>query len=356
MKQKKTLIILGGALVVLALLTIGLRACNAREEQRQEEEEQSIADTRVLETAEDQTYTEIFYDNGETTLSFARDEEGNWYWVDDPEFPLNGYYLDSISTQIIELHPMQTITDGDTLEAYGLEDPSATLTAVDEEGAETVLLYGNTTSDGSYYMKTGDSDTVYVVSSTLRDSMNKGIYDMAKLPDIPTFTDSNLISVAIQSPTQDFVITIEPAADSEDSDSADSSSSSSADSSSSSADSSEESTSRAAWIVNGTDVTDSETVSDLANELAALHFDSCEDYKPTDEAVSICGLNSPQLTITVTYTTDGGSESTFKMSVGSETADGMGYYARMEGDTTIYSVTESTVETLLTLAADGWSA
>lgn len=326
MRQKKTLMALAAVLIVLAALTWLLRSCNAKEEQRRQEEQQNLADTRVLETEEDQTYSAISYDNGQVNLSFARDEADKWYWVDDPDFPLNGYYLDRISQLVIDLHPMQTITEGDTMEAYGLEEPAASLKAAAAGGEETVLLFGKTTSDGSYYMKTSDSDTVYVVSDELRESMNKGIYDMAEIPDIPTFTDANLRSVRVKSPTQDLTLSVEAGEDA------------------------------VSWIFGDADVTDHETVSALADELASLRFTACVDYRPTDEAVTLCGLGSPQVTMTVYYVPDGSSETTFKMSVGNATADGEGYYVRMEGDTTIYSMAKDSVETLLALAAGGLTA
>ena len=328
MRQKKTLVALAAVLVVLAALTWLLRSCNAKEERRQQEEQQNLADTRVLETEEDQNYSAISYDNGQVNLSFARDEAGEWYWVDDPDFPLNGYYLESLSKQVIALHPMQTITEGDTLEAYGLEEPAASLKATADGGNETVLLFGKTTSDGSYYMKLADSDTVYVVSSELRESMNKGIYDMAEIPDIPTFTGANLRTVRVKGPTQDLTLSVEVG----------------------------EEDGAASWIFGDADVTDHETVSALADELASLRLTACVDYRPTDEAVTLCGLGSPQVTMTVYYVPDGSAETTFKMSVGNATADGEGYYARMEGDTTIYSVAKDSVETLLALAAGGLTA
>ncbi|MEG1593201.1 MAG: hypothetical protein RR350_02240, partial [Oscillibacter sp.] len=34
-------------------------------------------------------YSAISYWNGNTALSFAVNEAGNWFWVDDPDFPLD---------------------------------------------------------------------------------------------------------------------------------------------------------------------------------------------------------------------------------------------------------------------------
>jgi hypothetical protein len=42
--------------------------------------------------------------------------------------------------------PQQTITEGDTLEAYGLDSPAMTLTATAAAGTQTTFALGNATS------------------------------------------------------------------------------------------------------------------------------------------------------------------------------------------------------------------
>ena len=97
-------------------------------------------------------------------------------------------------------------------------------------------------------------------------------------------------------------------------------------------------------------------MSAAAAELAGLTFTACVDYRPSDEAVQLCGMNQPQATVTVWYLAANDTETTFKFSLGNLTAAGDGYYTRREGDTTIYSVDKDSVTALLTLAKEGFSA
>lgn len=50
-----------------------------------------------------------------------------------------------------KLEADRKLEDGDSLEAYGLEDPAYTVVLTDQDGNETTLYFGNVTGD-SYYL------------------------------------------------------------------------------------------------------------------------------------------------------------------------------------------------------------
>ena len=120
MTRKRKLAVLA-AVIVLAIAAVALLRLRGGEE---EPAQPPLTDSRVVESDAEQTYTAISYDNGQVNLSFARDEAGAWYWVDDPGFPLDGAYLEEMSQRIVDLHPMQTLTDAD-LETCGLAEPAS---------------------------------------------------------------------------------------------------------------------------------------------------------------------------------------------------------------------------------------
>ena len=322
MTRKRKLAVLA-AVIVLAIAAVALLRLRGGEE---EPAQPPLTDSRVVESDAEQTYTAISYDNGQVNLSFARDEAGAWYWVDDPGFPLDGAYLEEMSQRIVDLHPMQTLTDAD-LETCGLAEPASSLRATAPDGKETVLLFGKTASDGSYYVKRADGEEVYVVSPELRQSMDKGIYQLAKLPELPALTGESLTAVRVKGPEQETKFAVKTGEDG-----------------------------RTVWRFGSVDVTEDETASAVASELAGLTFTACVDYRPSDEAVQLCGLNQPQATVTVWYLAANGTETTFKFSLGNLTAAGDGYYTRREGDTTIYSVDKDAVTALLAVARDGFAA
>ena len=127
-RQKRTLLLGLGLVVLLTALLLGVRACKAGQAEKERELQEQERQENLVPTKSDE-FQSIAYDNSATNLSFTRDEEGGWIWADDPDFPLDGSYLDQLSGLITNLDPMQTITEGDTLDAYGLDNPSGTLTA-----------------------------------------------------------------------------------------------------------------------------------------------------------------------------------------------------------------------------------
>lgn len=322
--QKKTLLILLAVVVLLAAALLIIRAIKTRS--AQEAEEAAAAEEAASIITEEAAYSSLTYDNGTTTLSFALDEEGNWTWADDPEFPLDDSTVTAIVNLLTSLKPQQTITDGDTLEAYGLDQPFATLTATSPEGETLTIDLGNTTTDGnSYYMlMNGQESPVYIIADTLYTYMSKAIYDMCDLPDLPLLTEDRIQSVTIAGTES---LTLIPDQE-EDSDG----------------------NVTVTWTSGGEDVT--EAAADLIGELEALTVTKCVDYKPTDEAVSICGFDEP-VKVTLVYLTDSGTEQTMTLEIGAENLDGDGYYVRLDDDTTIYQMDLDDVDALLAAAQSG---
>lgn len=322
--QKKTLIILLAIVVVLAaalVITLVLKSRSAREA-----EEAAAAQEAAGVITEEEAYSSLTYDNGSTTLSFTLDEAGNWIWADDPDFPLDDSTVTAIVDLLTNLKPQQTITEGDTLEAYGLDTPFATLTATTPEGETLTLDFGNTTTDGtSYYMlMNGQESPVYIIADTLYTYMSKAIYDMCDLPDLPVLTEDRIQSVTIAG-TQSLTLTPDQAED-------------------------DDGNTVVTWTCGGEDVTDA--AADLVEELKALTIVKCVDFKPTDEAVTICGFDQP-VKVTLNYLNDSGTEQTLVLEIGAENLDGDGYYVRVDDDTTIYQMNLDGVDALLAAAQSG---
>ena len=90
----------------------------------------------------------------------------------------------------------------------------------------------------------------------------------------------------------------------------------------------------------------------LADEIAALTLTACVDYDPAEGAAAVCGLDTPEVTLTVNYLADNSAERTLILAVGLSTGDGRRYVA-LDGDTTIYRMEESSLTQILTLSETG---
>ena len=303
--QKKTLVLLLGILVGLGILLAVVSAVKRSSAQR-EAEEAAAQDAASVITETEAAYSSLTYDNGSATLSF--------------------------------LKPQQTITEGDTLEAYGLDQPFATLTAAKPDGGTLTISLGNTTTDGnSYYMLMNEQESpVYIISNSLYTEMSKTIYDMCDLPELPQLTEENLQSVTVEGAASTLLRPI--------------------DKETSTDEETGEETVTVTWAASGEDVTGNADTASLLAELGALTFTKCVDYKPTDEAAALCGFDAPQATVTILYLNDTGTEGTLTLTFGSENLDQTGYYVRMEGDSTIYQMDTASVDTILSVAENGLTA
>ena len=335
--QKKTLLLLAAlvALLVIAFLVIRTAKQSAQEEAAREEAAQEAAGAI---TEPDAAYSALTYDNGSATLSFRLDEAGNWIWADDPEFPLDDTTVQTILGLLTDLKPQQTITEGDTLEAYGLDQPFATLTADKAGGGTVTVALGNTTTDGdSYYMlMDGQENPVYIISDELYTCMSQTIYDMCRLPELPALAEENIQSVTVEGAVSTLLRPIDRETETDPETGAESVTTS--------------------WAAGGEEVTGSADTASLLAEVEALKFTKCVDYKPADEAVTICGFDEPRATVTILYQTETGTEGSLTLTFGGENLDQTGYYVRMEGDSTIYQMDTAAVDTILTVADEGLTA
>lgn len=338
-QQKRTFRILLAIAVVLAVaLAAVLIYKNQAAQAQAEAEAQAEADAVIT---QEQEYNALSYNNGSATLSFTLDENGSWVWADDPTFPLDQTTVTAIVDLISSLTPQQTITDGDTLEAYGLDNPTATLTASGADGASLTLSLGKTTTDGqSYYMMMNeDQSTVYIIAGTLYDYLSTPIYDMCILPEIPDLAEENLDSITVTGTVTTALTAAREETESSDEEETDG----------------EETDSQAVTVTwtdgAGTDVTENQQLTALLTELETFTLTKCADYRPSDEAVSLCGFDAPAAVAEIVS-----GSTTFTITVGGATLDGTGYYVRIDDDTTIYQATTASVDTLLEVAAGGLGA
>ena len=352
-KERRTISMLLTIIAVLfaaLLIVFGMRYREGREEALAGTDVSAagLSGSGVL--ADPGAYSALSYYNGAVTLSFALDEDGAWIWADGPDFPLDSATVSSILEALSALKFQQVLPAPETKEEYGLDAPSATLTA-SGGGAEQSLLFGKATTDGdSYYMMMGeDESTVYIVADTLVRLMQTPIYDMCALPELPDLSEQALRAITIQGPAP----AADPAGD---------------ESGEGGAPRPEEEPERptvslnarrssgedqpALWFSGNDNVTASALLQDLLHDLRSMSMAKCVDYYPSDEAAEICGFHSPDAILKVEYTA-GGLEQTFTLEVGARMPDESGRYVRLEEDGPIYALSTDSVDAIMTISVSG---
>ena len=329
-KQRRTVTILSTILAILSAAVLVVLGIRYREHRQANTDGDGQAAAPITQQSD---YTALTYRNGSATLSFALDEEGAWSWTADPDFPLDESTVTAILAELSSIRPQQTLEATETMESYGFTDPGAVLTATGQNGRELTLVFGKATTDGaSYYMQmNGDETTVYIVAGTLYQQLQTPIYDMMELPQLPQLPAERLESVIIQGAESTVLTAIRPEDDTE---------------------------SAPTWRAGGANVTDSDTVQALLDDLAELAFARCIDYAPAEEAAEICGLGDTAVLLTVDYLTESGTEQSLELAIGSPAVTGDGRYVLLpeSSDRSIYLLPTALLDPLMRIAANGLDA
>ena len=298
-KKKKGILILLAVLVLLTAVYFILRTWNARQEEK-EKEEQEAATVRVTDTSADDIVS-LKFNVGNGDLEFSK-EENQWYYTPDKDFPLKQSYPEDMAAAVGSITADRELTDGDSPDAYGLDDPAYTVEYTDADDNVTELLFGDMTGDDYYVMVSG-SDTVYTVGSSVIDSLNYALEDMAQLDDYPSIGSGNLVKEVI---TQNGETTTY---DSENEDQA-------------------------------------EDIAAVAGGLGAVTLSEAADYSVADEDLDMYGLDeASRITVEATYTQND-EEQLLTLYVGNE--DGSGNrYVMLNDSRIVYLISDEICSNIL---------
>ena len=198
-KEKRLITVLSIVLAVLfaaVLIVLSIRYRQARAE--------TDGQTAMAETAQlaESDYVNLAYDNGSAYLAFALDTEGAWYWENEPDFPLDDTQLRVLLTLLRTLRPQQTLDRPEDLSECGLDAPAASLTATAPDGGVLTIAMGNATTDGTsrYADINSDSEHIYIISGDLYTAMQTPVYEMCRLPELPTLAEAQMLSITLQGP------------------------------------------------------------------------------------------------------------------------------------------------------------
>ena len=298
-KKNKGLFILIGILVVLLAAYFGLQAWNKSQEEKAEQEDVAAV-VHVTETdAED--IVSMHFDVGNGEMEFVK-EDGTWYYTADRDFPLTQSYPEDMAAAMGSVTADRELEDGDDLADYGLEEPVYTLSYSDADGSTTELYFGNMTGD-YYYVTVGDTGKVYTVASTVIDSFNYTLDDIARLDEYPSIGSGNLVKEVI---TQNGETTTY---DSENED-------------------------------------QQEDVTAVAGGLGAVTLSEAADYSVADEDLAGYGLDeAARITVEATYTEDE-EEKVLTLYIGNEDGNG-NRYVMMNDSRIVYLISDEICNNIL---------
>ncbi|MCH3973030.1 MAG: DUF4340 domain-containing protein [Oscillospiraceae bacterium] len=241
---------------------------------------------------------------------------------------------DTVSTAVQDGYSLSAIknigTAASSLAAYGLENPTITITSTFKSGKTITLLVGNETplDTSARYVKLKDSDSVYAAS--ISDTLLKGL---------PAYLSTQVTSISA------------PASSSTSSDSSTSSESSAVAMAFSKIDVKNQNgsfslvRSGSSWSVNNRPA-DGDKVEILASAASAVSASSAVALDPTAAQLKTYGLTNPACTLSYTSTSGSGT-----LLIGGQESSG-GYYVMMKGGRVAYLVESSSLSWLTQKAFD----
>ena len=184
MKKKKGPLILTGVLVILLIVYFGLSSWNKKQDKKEEKETVKVTDL------DESTITAIKYQVAAGEMSFEK-EGDTWYYSEDKDFPLKQSKPEAIVKAAAQITADRKLEDGDSLDAYGLDDPNYSIEITEEDGTVTTVSFGDSTGT-DYYVTVGDTGTVYTVASSVLDDFKTELSDFAQLDEYPSIGSGNL--------------------------------------------------------------------------------------------------------------------------------------------------------------------
>lgn len=174
-KQKKQFIVVLILLVVAVAAYLILHVYNDKKEAKEEAEED--ADTITITDFDTDDVTAFSYQLNGETLSFTKDGD-NWLYDGDTSLDLDEDSITSMLSAVSNLTTEEALEEYDSLSDYGLDTPSNTITVTTADGTITLLAGNQNEITNSYYMMTGDSDTVYLISTDLNSTFGSAVDDL----------------------------------------------------------------------------------------------------------------------------------------------------------------------------------
>ncbi len=277
-------------------------------------------------------FVAVSYTNQTETLHFTLDQEtSQWSSTEVPDFPVSSDSFSVVAGALEMLagqRKLENVTEED-LEEYGLDSPAYTVEAQDADGnVFTMYIGGQNATTGDYYAQVeGENATVYTISSDLVSYLEYGLYDLIQMETYPSITEDTLQKLEFISETGSIAMERQE----EETETEEETESQTA----------EEETVQ--WSVTGDAAAD-----DLISMVSQISFDSCVDYKVTEDTRETYGFDDPAGELTVTYTTSSGDVETVTLTIGGYDEETESYYCLMNDSAMVNLVSASAFSTVIT--------
>ena len=268
-KKSMNLINAVAVLVVLSGAYVGVKTYVAKQEEKENAEEEEEKTQVFSISSEDVQSIKFVIDKKEVTFEKNNDE---WVKSDERDFPVDQDKLIEAIGSLNNVEADRVLDNVTDTTEYGLDDPTNTITITDKDGKETVLHVGmENASTSQYYVENGEDESkIYVVADSVFQPFMKTLYDYAKAGTFPVIDSSTISNVTVDENDDSYTLTKDD--------------------------------NTGLWNIqdkDGAEKADSAKVSSLTSSIASIAYGSFVNYNCKD--LSEYGLDKPYGTITIDY-------------------------------------------------------
>ena len=268
-KKSMNLITAVAVLVVLSSAYVGVKTYVAKQEEKENAEEEEEKTQVFSISSEDVQSIKFVIDKKEVTFEKNNDE---WVKSDERDFPVDQDKLIEAIGSLNNVEADRVLDNVTDTTEYGLDDPTNTITITDKDGKETVLHVGmENASTSQYYVENGEDESkIYVVADSVFQPFMKTLYDYAKAGTFPVIDSSTISNVTVDENDDSYTLTKDD--------------------------------NTGLWNIqdqDGSEKADSAKVSSLTSSIASIAYGSFVNYNCKD--LSEYGLDKPYGTITIDY-------------------------------------------------------
>lgn len=142
------------------------------------EETEVTSESYTVSQIDKETVVEISYLN-EGEIIELKKEDDTWSLVSDPSIALEQSKIDTMLGYVCSISTDTVIEGVDSLEEYGLTNPSNTICLTLEDGSAVQFLIGDYMDmTGDYYLLLAGDVNVYTVSSYIPSAFEKSVEDL----------------------------------------------------------------------------------------------------------------------------------------------------------------------------------
>lgn len=186
--QKKQFIGICVLVVLCVAAYFGLKTYNAKtaEKEQKEEESKKIEAVKI----DKEKVNAFSYQLNGTTITFEKDGD-TWYYQSDHSINIDQDKINTMLAAVADVTSEEKLENVEDTSEYGFDNPTNVLTFTMEDGTRTITIGMQNEITNQYYIMDNNSDTIYIVDSSMSTAFSKSVEDMTATADTSSDTSGD---------------------------------------------------------------------------------------------------------------------------------------------------------------------